>query len=123
MKKTTIWILIISMFITFFGLVALQARYVRINAEIIENQFNDNVQRSLFQTVSLVEENEALEYLSLTLEGVDYPKKKNKVLSMDAANIKLKNDIDSMAENLKANIRTTKSTEYKALYQAWKGHD
>lgn len=101
MKKTTIWILIISMFITFFGLVILQARYVRINAEIIEGQFNDNVQRSLFQTVSLVEENEALEYLGSTLEGVDYRKNKNKVLSMDAANIKLKNDIDSMAENLK----------------------
>jgi len=99
MKKTTIWLLIISMFLTFVGLIILQARYVRINAEMIENQFNENVQRSLFQTVSLVEENEALEYLAQTLEGTNYTSKKNKLLSMDAQNIRLKNDIDSMAEN------------------------
>jgi len=101
MKRTTIWILIITMLLTFVGLIALQARFVRINAEMIENQFNENVQRSLFQTVSLVEENEALEYLSQTLEGNDYSGKKNKVLSLDAQNIRLKNDIDSMADNPK----------------------
>ncbi len=101
MKKTTIWILIVSMLLTFVGLIILQARYVRINAEMIENQFNDNVQRSLFQTVSLVEENEALEYLGQVLEGEDYKGKENKLLSMDAQNLRLKSDIDSMAENLK----------------------
>lgn len=31
-----------------------------------------SVQRSLFQTVILVEENEALEYLGQTLEGSEY---------------------------------------------------
>ena len=101
MKRTTIWILMIFMILTFVGLIVIQARYVRVNAEMIENQFNDNVQRSLFQTVSLVEENEALEYLGQTLEGVDYSGNKNKLLSMDAQNLKLKNNIDSMAENLK----------------------
>ncbi len=101
MKKSTIWILIISMLLTFVGLIALQARYVRINAEMIENQFNENVQRSLFQTVSLVEENEALEYLGQVLEGVDYEGAENKLLSLDAQNMKLKSNIDSMAENLK----------------------
>jgi two-component system, OmpR family, phosphate regulon sensor histidine kinase PhoR len=101
MKKTTIWLLIIFMLLTFVGLIVLQARYVRINAEMIENQFNDNVQRSLFQTVSLVEENEALEYLGQTLEGTDYRSSNNKLLSMDAQNMRLKNNIDSMAENLK----------------------
>jgi two-component system, OmpR family, phosphate regulon sensor histidine kinase PhoR len=101
MKKATIWILIISMALTFVGLILLQARYVRINAEMIESQFNDNVQRSLFQTVSLVEENEAFEYLGQTLEGNDYSGTKNKLLSMDAQNIRLKNNVDSMAGNLK----------------------
>src|ERR1035437_2302206 len=90
----------IFMIVTFVVLIALQARYVRINAEMIENQFNDNVQRALYQTVSLVEENEALDYLGQTLEGIDYSNK-NKLLSMDAQNLKLKNNIDSMAENLK----------------------
>ena len=101
MKRTTIWILIIFMILTFVGLIVIQARYVRTNAEMIENQFNDNVQRSLYQTVSLVEENEALQYLGQTLEGTDYSGNKNKLLSMDAQNLRLKNNIDSMAENLK----------------------
>jgi two-component system phosphate regulon sensor histidine kinase PhoR len=101
MKKTTIWILIITMLVTFVGLIALQARYVRINAEMVENQFNDNVQRALFQTVSLVEENEALDYLSQTLEGSDIQGTNNKYINGDAQNLKLKKDIDSMAENSK----------------------
>ena len=101
MKKTTIWILIITMLVTFVGLIALQARYVRINAEMVENQFNDNVQRALFQTVSLVEENEALDYLSQTLEGSDIQGTNNKYVNVDAQNLKLKKDIDSMAENSK----------------------
>ena len=101
MKKATIWILIISMALTFVGLILLQARYLRINAEMIENQFNENVQRSLFQTVSLVEENEALEYLEQTLEGDNYSVAQNKLLNMDVQNIKLKSNIDSMAGNLK----------------------
>jgi two-component system phosphate regulon sensor histidine kinase PhoR len=89
------------MLLTFVGLIALQARYVRINAEMIENQFNENVQRSLFQTVSLVEENEALEYLGQTLEGVRYSGKKNKLLGMDPQDIRPKNSPDSVASNLK----------------------
>ncbi len=101
MKKTTIIILIITMLVSFVGLITLQARYVRINAEMIENQFNDNVQRSLFQTVSLVEENEALKYLDQTLEASDFSSNKNKLLSIDAQNMKLKENIDSMAENPK----------------------
>lgn len=100
MKKTTIWVLIIFMLLTFVGLIVLQARYVRVNAEMIENQFNENVQRSLFQTASLVEENEALEYLGQTLESNDY-KSNNKLLSNSSQNSKLKSNIDSMAENLK----------------------
>lgn len=101
MKKTTIWILIITMLVTFVGLIALQARYVRINAEMVENQFNDNVQRALFQTVSLVEENEALDYLSQTLEGSNIQGSNNKYINGYAQSQKLKKDIDSMAENSK----------------------
>jgi len=101
MKKTTIWGLIVSMLLTFVGLIALQARYVRINAEMIESHFNENVQRSLFQTVSLVEENEALEYLGQTLEEADYSRNNDKLLSMDAQNIRLKKNIDSMASDQK----------------------
>src|ERR1035437_1999899 len=92
MKRTTIWLLMVLMILTFVGLIVLQARYVRTNVEMIENQFNDNVQRSLYQTVSLVEENEALQYLGQTLEGTDYSGNKNKLLSMDAQNLRLTPD-------------------------------
>ncbi|OIP82130.1 MAG: hypothetical protein AUK44_08415 [Porphyromonadaceae bacterium CG2_30_38_12] len=101
MKRITIVILIISMLVTFVGLIYLQARYVRINAEMIENQFNESVERSLFQAVILVEENEALEYLGETLEG-DILKNKNSnlnVLSQTNAST-LGNQIDSVSKNL-----------------------
>ena len=64
MSKRTIWILISLMFLTFIGLLTMQARYVKLNFEMVESQFDDDVQRALFQTVSLIEEKEALEYLS-----------------------------------------------------------
>lgn len=70
------------MLISFIALIIIQARYVHVNAEMIENQFNESVRRSLLQTMILVEENEALEYLELTLEGIDPHKKANKVPSL-----------------------------------------
>lgn len=65
---------------------------------MIENQFNESVQRSLFQTAILVEENEALQYLEETLEGIDYGTNRNKVLTLDNSS-KLKS-IDSITDNL-----------------------
>ena len=100
MKRSTILILIISMAITFVGLTILQVRYVHINAEMIENQFNESVKRSLFQTVILVEENEALEYLGQTLEGIDYKGNKNKLLTLDPNDNKF-SKIDSVTDKLR----------------------
>jgi len=97
MKKRTIWILIVSMILTFAGLIAVQLRYVRINAEMIENQFNENVQRSLYQTVTLVEENEALEYLAQTLDGEDYTVGHNQLLNQKSKRSNWKSNIDSLA--------------------------
>jgi len=73
------------MVVTIVGLVLVQIRYVRINAEMIENQFKENVQRSLFQAVRLVEENEALQYLSETLEDADYSAKSNRIIKSGTA--------------------------------------
>jgi len=99
MKRTTISILIISMIATFVGLIILQVRYVSINAEMIENQFNENVERSLFQTAILVEENEALEYLGEVLENEDIKSRKTKNLSFSQN--ELSRNIDSVSKNLK----------------------
>jgi len=94
MKRSTIFILIFSMLVSFIALIIIQARYVRVNAEMIENQFSESVKRSLLQTVMLVEENEALEYLALTLEGTESHRRTNKVpglneLSEEAESIAL----------------------------------
>ena len=101
MKRSTIYILIISMILTFVGLIVIQARYVMINAEMIENQFSESVQRSLFQTVILVEENEALEYLGQTLEGSEYGGQKKNLLTFDESNLTLQTNIDSVTDKLK----------------------
>ncbi|GAB1416848.1 HAMP domain-containing sensor histidine kinase [Paludibacter sp.] len=61
------------MFLSFVGLIVIQARYINVNIEMIENQFDESVRRSLFRTVILVGENEALEYLAQTLEDTNYP--------------------------------------------------
>ncbi|GHV43474.1 sensor protein RprX [Bacteroidia bacterium] len=77
MKRGTLIFLVVAMALTFIGLVLLQARYIGTNAKMIEEQFSENVQYALSQTVSLIEENEALEFLSQSLEKEDYtPDKK-----------------------------------------------
>lgn len=82
MKRTTIIILIVSMIFSFVALIVIQMRYVRVNSEMIENQFNESVRRSLLQTVLLVEENEALEYLALTLDG-QQPRDNKQLTTLD----------------------------------------
>ena len=98
MKKTTIGILILSMLITFVGLVVLQARYVHNNIEMMENQFDGNVRRSLMQTVRLLEENEALQYLSQTLGASNYD------INMGIDSDLLKLTIDSIQQKISTEI-------------------
>ena len=100
MKRSTIIILILSMVFSFVGLIIIQARYVKVNAEMIENQFDESGHRSLLSTVILVEENEALEYLAQTLEGADYNKSLNllpNLAQIDSDNL---NQIDTTSRRL-----------------------
>lgn len=76
MRRSTIWILIALMVITFGALIALQVRYLSGTAQMASSQFDDGVKRSLIQTVTLLEENEALKYLAQTLEEEQYVQKK-----------------------------------------------
>ena len=105
MKKSNIKILIILMLFTFVGLIMLQVNYIRINAEMIENQFNDNVQKSLFQVVDLVEKNEALDYLSRTIQGIHYQENNYQFLSLGIANPAMNNSIDSIPETIDLNTK------------------
>ena len=72
MKKSTLWLLIGLMAVTFGALIALQVRYLSATAALAEKQFDDGVKRSLIQTVTLLEENEALKFLAQTLEDDKY---------------------------------------------------
>ncbi len=110
MKKTTINILIASMIATFLGLMALQIRYVSINAEMIENQFNESVERSLFQTAILVEENEALQYLGDILETPRYKSTSTTLLNSSSLS-----KIDSVSKNLKSTNSTNPDNFFYAI--------
>ena len=113
MKKSTIIILILSMVFAFIVLIIIQARYVRVNAEMIENQFSESVARSLFQTVRLVEENEALEYMAQTLEGAGYQYDDNKLPKLSNISDNLGNELDSVSANLKADKMKIVNPEIK----------
>ncbi|MDR2824985.1 MAG: hypothetical protein LBB41_07300 [Prevotellaceae bacterium] len=72
MKRSTLIFLVLAMVLSFIGLVILQVRYITTNAKMIDEQFSENVQNALSQTVSLIEENEALQFRSQSLEKEDY---------------------------------------------------
>ncbi len=72
MRKWTLIALIVAMCVVFASLVMLQFGYIRSNVQMSEEQFDDAVQRSLFQTMQYLEEKEALIYLSETLGGGSY---------------------------------------------------
>ncbi len=103
MKKVTIWILIIFMIITFSGLILLQVRYISLNTAMVESQFNDKVQNSLYQTATFLEEKEALQYMAQTLQGVDYRGTKNKIQTPGIDNFLAQTSIDSVTDKLKLN--------------------
>ncbi|VBB48667.1 Sensor protein RprX [uncultured Paludibacter sp.] len=89
MRKRTIWILIALMIIAFGALVFLQLRYLRTTSAIAEARFDDAVKGSMLQTVTLLEENEALKYLAQTLDENDYSSKNKKDNEDTGSNYKL----------------------------------
>jgi two-component system, OmpR family, phosphate regulon sensor histidine kinase PhoR len=105
MKKSTIQTLIILMLFTFVGLIILQVNYIRINAEMIENQFDDNVNKSLYQVVDLIEKNEALDYLSRTMQGNNYQDNNYQFLTLGIPNTSLSEDKDTVPETIELNTK------------------
>lgn len=68
MKKIVIWILLATMSIAFVGLVFIQFRYLLQMSALMEEQFDSNVKRSLYQVALDLEESEAAKYLNQELE-------------------------------------------------------
>jgi len=63
MKKSTIWTIAIVMGLSFLGLLFLQLSYIEDMAKMKKEQFDESVNRSLYQASRNLELNETLRYL------------------------------------------------------------
>ena len=63
MKKSTIWIIAVVMGLSFAGLLFLQLSYIEQMAKMKKEQFDESVNRSLYQASRNLEMNETLRYL------------------------------------------------------------
>ena len=63
MKKKTIWTIAIIMGLSFLALLFLQLQYIQEMANMKKEQFDESVNRALYQTSRNLELNETLRYL------------------------------------------------------------
>lgn len=63
MKKSTIWLLAIVMFTAFFALLFLQVRYMRTSLALRTQQFDEQVNRSLYNVMKDLEQDQTRDYL------------------------------------------------------------
>ncbi len=71
MKKSTIWIIAIVMGFAFVGLLYLQFSYVEEMVKMKKEQFDESVNRSLYQATHNLELNETKRYLEKDVKGVE----------------------------------------------------
>ncbi len=67
MRKRRIWVLAILMSLAFIGLALLQVSYLLQTSTNIENDFDNNVKRSLYQVSKKIDEKEIERYLNETI--------------------------------------------------------
>ena len=67
MKKSTIWILTTIITLTFIALITVQVRYIKEIVSLKKEQFDESVQKALYQTSRNLELNETLRYLEADL--------------------------------------------------------
>lgn len=65
-------VLLSVMILSFFSLMGLQAYYLKLNAEMREDQFSEEVKHSLYEVARLLEEEETLQYLNKNLATPSY---------------------------------------------------
>lgn len=63
MKKSTIWLLALVMFVAFFSLLFLQVRYMKTSMSLRTDQFNEMVKRSLINVSRELEQEQTRRYL------------------------------------------------------------
>ncbi len=77
MKKSRIWLLAFLMTMAFLGLVVLQANYLLQTSQRIERDFDENVNRSIYQVAKSLEEIEVKHYLNENVTKYTRRKVKN----------------------------------------------
>ena len=71
MKKSTIWVIAIIMGLSFLGLLYMQISYIEEIAKMKKEQFDESVNRSLYQASRNLELNETLRYLEKDVNDVE----------------------------------------------------
>lgn len=71
MKKSTIWFLTITMVLTFIGLIYVQFMYMSSMIRMRNDQFDENVSRSLYGVSVMLEQQEARHFLEENLSKVE----------------------------------------------------
>jgi len=71
MKKSTIWAIAIVMGLSFLGLLYMQISYIEEMAKMKKEQFDESVNRSLYQASRNLEMNETLRYLEKDVNEVE----------------------------------------------------
>lgn len=71
MKKSIIWILTVVMALTFGGLIYIQIMYMERMSRMRNEQFTENVRRSLTATASYLERQETLHYLEEDIRDIE----------------------------------------------------
>ena len=63
MKRSTIWIIAVIMGVSFVGLLFIQILYIEEMTKMKKEQFDESVNRALYQASRNLERNETLKYL------------------------------------------------------------
>lgn len=79
MKKTTIWTIATIMGLSFLGLLLLQLNYIEEMAEMKKEQFDESVNRALYQASRNMELNETLRYLEDDVNKKEHSKTKIRI--------------------------------------------
>ena len=133
MRKSTIWVLVAIMALTFAGLLYLQISYLNNIIQIRKEQFSLAVKRSLYDVSEALERDESIRYLQ---EGLNESQKRlisyefnnvsnseslsgNKQINKDNANLKLSHTSD-IFNNKKNNIQNSVTKTYMGMQELLK---
>ncbi|TGX81725.1 HAMP domain-containing histidine kinase [Palleniella muris] len=82
MKKKTIWIIAVIMGISFLGLIYVQVMYMKEMVKMKKEQFDESVNRALYQVSRNLEVNETLRYLEKDINEIERKARRDSLSSV-----------------------------------------